>query len=407
MNKLKVNTSTINRKSKIINKLFHEVNNNIRPCNIFLKSSVTPKLLGLFMGILFFKYIFSKYFDIQVRNLREIYNNFMNKTKKGIDGSIFKFIKLKVSDENINELKSLFKSEYFCIDESFQYIDEFHICLSLILWSCNTEEGIINYYTGLQISFEAIHKFIEEEKLNGKLLEIFNEKLLEIFNEDNIIIPKSYESYERKTLYEKIECSDWLESVALSYLQKNVIIQLFNYERVLINDDAGTEFPDCGETTIRNFLNICFYNIENNRFEIDESYDEKLKEYYKTFSSFEKQASIKKEQIFKRELSSRNAWVDIVSGLENVRYKENNTYEIIDGVNKYDEGEAKSNLFVVISKLLNIKYDDTLNNFLDKLKEAELISDYINNLDEKTFHGPLEITKILKYTIQMSMGISL
>ena len=187
-----IDLDAINRKSKIINKLFHEINNNIRPSNNFLKLSVTPKLLGLFMGILFFKYIFIKYFDIQETNSRKIYDDFMNKTKKGIDGSIFEFIKLKVFDENINELKSLFKSEYFSIDESLQYIDEFHICLSLILWSCNTKEGIINYYTGLQISFEAISNFIRTKFSN----ENSNQKvrnLLELFNNSNIIIPESYE----------------------------------------------------------------------------------------------------------------------------------------------------------------------------------------------------------------------
>lgn len=241
----------VNTKGSLANKLFHKVNEKFRPTNNFIdpESKLTTKLLGIFMGILFFKYIFSKYINQyknnnKIEEIKKIYNSFMTISDKGvISGNIFdklqklekidliiinkgdtKILSEKVLDNDIRIIKKLFNTKFFNI-KSIKYIDQFHICLSVILWLCNTEQEIINYYIGLYICFKAILKiegikqiFTDKDKdmLNINVLKLFNPH--EIFN-FKLIEP--YQRYNSSELYNKTDdCCDWLESLVLSYLDK-------------------------------------------------------------------------------------------------------------------------------------------------------------------------------------------
>jgi hypothetical protein len=92
------------------------------------------------------------------------------------------------------------------------------------------------------------------------------------------------------------------------------------------------KFPDCGESSLRNFINVITYNMDLGIYNLEildilGAVDE-LKEYYTVFNNEELQSSIQKVDIFGGLYNAREAWVNVVSNLPNVLYvKEHNGYK--------------------------------------------------------------------------------
>jgi hypothetical protein len=86
------------------------------------------------------------------------------------------------------------------------------------------------------------------------------------------------------------------------------------------------DYPDCGETSLRNFINIITYDFDTNTFNLDKFNSlepiEKLREYYRVFNNFEKQNDDNITfEIFDKKLNVRDAWDFVVSNFDNVNYQ--------------------------------------------------------------------------------------
>ena len=183
-------------------------------------------------------------------------------------------------------------------------LEIFYIILVILWYKFNNKAGIREYY----------------QSLNKYLLDDFK-----------IIIPDNYAN----TLFTYNDfinpSKDFYSVLAYVYYKTINSIQLLKYESVEYTKNicssctrANCYFPDCGETTLRNFLNIIFYDVVNNSFNYrrlcELEANDKLKEFYTKFNSFTLQSSNNKINIFNKELNARDAWSIIVSNLPNVKY---------------------------------------------------------------------------------------
>jgi hypothetical protein len=191
--------------------------------------------------------------------------------------------------------------------------------------------------------------------------------LKRLFNPENINVPSEYQKYEKEALKIKTVCNDWLESLAISYLVNISELPIYSYKSTSIYIDKTIfKFPDCGETSVRNLLNICFFNKKTQRFEVPNTAIDELKIFYETFTKFSDQSSSEKKVIFGKKLDSHEAWAEVVSNLNKkkslelgiIKYLKSDgkgyEFEIDSGANE----QNKSNIFYVISILLGIEYTD-------------------------------------------------
>ena len=125
-------------------------------------------------------------------------------------------------------------------------------------------------------------------------------------------------------------------------------VRLFDTGSSLLTD-GKTTYSDCGETAVRNLLNICFIKANNEDIDIDKLKEigvkEELLNYYKKYSTISSQSSG----------DARNAWSEVVSNLDEVNYVN------ISGDYKYninaglDVAGTMPNILKVVCTLFNKK----------------------------------------------------
>ena len=155
-------------------------------------------------------------------------------------------------------IKEIYIDEFFNLI-NFNKIDKdnitfsFHILLNILCWKLNINDDLNKYYEGIIFIFNKL-----KIKITFENIEYDNNKLQDSFEYKMFLL--TGESYK-----------------IINY-----------YESKVIND---IKYPDCGETTMRNFINLlCF-----NGFTFDIKKLDNLKPinqliiYYKIFNNFEKQ----------------------------------------------------------------------------------------------------------------------
>jgi hypothetical protein len=240
--------------------------------------------------------------------------------------------------------------EYFKLfsNKDFNY---YRAVLTVCWWISNNKLGITNYYLGIN--------------------KIFPEKL-------KVIIPEDFAStlYTNSILDEKI-ITNFYDGLYVLYKDKFTGIKIISYEKV--NNEFGLQFPDCGESSLRNFINAIIYDNKTMNYKLENldilGATEKLKEYYRIFNNEELQSSTQKIDIFEGSYNAREAWTIVVSDLPNVMYSKiynDYKYEIDCGSVTDSEGKSVLNILMVLRVLFtNIKEFDDFEKLLPIIKISE------------------------------------
>ena len=382
-----------NNEFKIIRKCFQKINNLVIPTNNLRKIDIDD--FARLIAYLYLNHRFEANIDNINKNIYTI-TNLLKTLQKSvnkddlilINNNIFKKIctlkipgiqfelssNMKYSDL-INYLSN-YKSELekiiappkfnskikeYLPDSYLKYkLEIFYIILVILWYKFNNKAGILKYY-------QSLNKYL----LNDFKIIIPDDYVNTLFTYNDLINPSK----------------DFYSILAYVYYKTFNSIQLLNYESVEYTKNictsctrSGCYFPDCGETMLRNFFNIIFYDVVNNNFNYKrlcelEASDE-LKEFYTKFNSFILQSRNDKINIFNKELNARDAWSIIISNLPDVNYIQ--TCKLNDGQIynfELNTGLSKnriSNILQVIKQLFK-----KINNFED-FEEIEIINNLIN-----------------------------
>jgi len=341
------NKLTDTNESKFIFKISKEIPNSVQPTNDIMK--LKPIDFGRYIAI---KYIFdnNKNFFIITEKNKIIFPNTDPKINKNDSEILIKYI---------NKLRKYFPFEK---KEPIYY----HIFLYCFWWVANNDTGIVEYYNGINEIFCIVNKY-------------FLKKYSYIDTNKKPQQTNSFDSFERiifsiTTEQFKIYNQEWSKNFCTeSKTNKNT-------------------YPDCGESTLRNFVNLLCVNVNGNKFDIDllKKFNgiKELKEYYTVFNNFTVQSDPNKlEYIYGENLNARDAWSKLIISFANdnviflrtCKEKSNhyNHFELNAGL---AQDRKTSNFFQIIKNLL-----PGINEWTD------IKTDTINNIEDKTIKGVGEI----------------
>jgi len=264
----------------IVNKVCRRIPGTIQPTLELMKKE--PIDYGRYIGL---KYI----------------NNKLLKDKKLISFNLDKQNKIVINEKIIvNEgikqrligyIDDIRKYIPFLDDDKFSY----HIILFCMFWVANNDGGIIQYYEGIKEVFELIRTnfkkdFVPDSPISIELTRIENPNSFE-----NYLLNNSKGKYPEFKLYNQ----EWAKHFCVSYRNQN--------------------YPDCGEITALNLINLIIYNKEIfDITKLGESAIPQLREFYRVFNQFDK-ISYKdnEEDIFGKKLNARNAWSYLIINYAN------------------------------------------------------------------------------------------
>jgi hypothetical protein len=372
---------------KLIIKLYRKINLDLRPSKIF--EEISNEKMGEIIGYLYLNYLnnnnlekktqinklksslFEKfkafnyefieeidnvYFKDKLIKIKNEYNEIlqeiplkhakksliMDKFKKTLDdyfilqtnfieSSYITFTYNKDEKELIKLIKKyiIFLNESISDENKFKNREFFMVLLALVFWNSNDREGILNYYRGLQ----------------------------SVLGEEIVRIPDDFMTQNEK--------SETFDDLIVDHITKNNS-ELLSYDRAIYH---GKEFPDCGETSLRNFFNLISYN--NNSKSYDKGIlellgaNEKLMSFYTNFDTIKKQFNgyTDKDGIFHE---PRNEWAEVVSDLECVIYEKNNESKKYEIGSKFND-EKVHNILNVIRKITRIKDWEDFNKILSPI----------------------------------------
>jgi leucine-rich repeat protein SHOC2 len=256
-----------------------------------------------------------------------------------INAKIYKHINLDKIDENV-----------------------FHVILAVLWWISDNKQSIRYYYEGLNE--------ILPSNMRVSIPEYFDDELF-TKAELNNTIPDNFE-------------------LALAITYKNYVSFIKIIEYQYAETIYANKFADCGETSLRNFINIISYDITRNKFDIGKlisiGANDQIVEYYSTFNNINKQVSTRKEIIFGKSMNGRDAWAVVVSNIQHVNYVNKQAmtigpdykYELQDGLSK-----------VTIDDIFIVNMLAVLQNLFSNIKNwsdfSVLISDINVNLNDEGY----------------------
>ena len=321
---------------------------------------------------------------------------FYNKTQNGvIFNKLYKDFKVRKDQEKDNEEKEEKENEKILIKEkvnnknnfnrAFGIIashfkveqkdnkpfskEMFHILLYCLWWVSNNMDGIKNYYKGINDTFKIINQD-DSIKVKFPIISIIQDETADVVNE-------SFETIVGKNIISPI---------------KNI-----NYEYAQnFCDEKVKRYPDCVETTVRNFINLlCFNGVHFDTTKLQEhlkNVNQKTIEYYKKYYNYDLQML----------LEARDEWSHLVIYHANDKLRFNNTcedkngksigYNIKSGVKTTDG--TNSNFFQLLQNLLSedIKIDTWK-------KQLSIINPLLTVGDEDDMDNETMKTGIGKFTI--------
>jgi hypothetical protein len=252
------------------------------------------------------------------------------------------------------ESNNIIKKKLFnikLITHNLDNINIFHWLLTLLIYKLSDKEKIKEYYEELNKILPIEERvIIKDDYINDNYT--FKELDIKTLESQAEIEKENKNNY---NIYALIMLKKINKIPINLYTQKHTKTYLYN-----------KEYPDCGETSVRNFINIITYDFDTNTFDLDKfnSLEPKdtLREYYRVFNNFKKQNNDDITfRIFGEELNARDAWDVVVSNLDNVKYdksyiedgKEYN-YEIDSGTSK----DGEENNMLCLLKILFPKIEE-------------------------------------------------
>jgi hypothetical protein len=333
-----------------IRKLSRDINGSIQPTLEF--ENVNPIDIGRYIALLYICKNNKNFINMNTsRNILTIGLTF-NPKDKANQSKLDDYIKtLRSYIDN----GSLIKTAFPITDKDCKNMTDidFHIILYCLWWVSKNNEGILNYYKGI-----------------NEVINICNEIL----------------SWGKHTVkYEPIDLgytnpdSDGFEKLALDITKKSFHKYEMQYPQHFCPPGKGNTYPDCGEITARNLINlICFdHEIKEFNIEILRKYEAipELVEYYQVFNTFKKQSAEETAKIYEQDLAAKDAWSRLIiyHANNNLRFNKscNNglNYELLDGM---AADGTTTNFFQLIKNLLPaIKKWENLNT---EPKRFEIVS---------------------------------
>jgi hypothetical protein len=216
--------------SKLINKICKYDTGSIRPTNDIMED-IKPYDYGFYAGIKYVNKFYKNFIEI-TKNNKIIFPKIQNiidrkkSTEKNTDD-------IKILTESTNKLNKYIPIGKDDKDDIFY----FHMLLFCLWWSANNDDGIKQYYNGINDVFCIFNKYLGPDKQ----LPYCNRSLKK----------SNTESFEQ------------------------IVFDITNDKFKIYNQESSKNFcqngdktyPDCGETTTRNLINLICFN--ENKFSID------------------------------------------------------------------------------------------------------------------------------------------
>jgi hypothetical protein len=245
----------------------------------------------------------------------------------------------------------------------------FHIILYCMWWTADNDDGITQYYRGINEVFSIIQPLgskydkYKQIDLENPPDNSFEARLL------GIVINKPYKEF---TIYHQQQAKNFCKTaIKLTY-------------------------SDCGEVTARNLINLLCFNGENFDIIILEKFAAipELINYYKTFNTFQRQSIVNISDDPELKLNARDAWSDLI-----IRHATNNI-KFNEQCNDGGEGGGGSKASFGFNVKSGLALDGSVSNFLQLIKnllrieswnDLEGIMTIKDNTDSRGF-GDIDIT---------------
>ena len=270
---------------------FYIINNNLRKKIYYLSNNIpgTPNVdpsndilynikpidIGRFITILYFMKIHDQLMSYDKGKIKCWFDNGYTAEKTAVEklqnfiDKIYKIEKIK------NNIKLGTKDKM-----------DFHLLLYCLWYILKDDNDINEYYKGIQDVFNITNKYSSN-----------------IYNICPVALPDS--DSENITFEEAI--------IKVTSTEFTVYRQERSRSFCDVSEsDFKYTYPDCGETTMRNLINLLCFDVKTGIFDLKilEKYNPilELVEYYKIFDDFNKQSSNDKKDIYGQTLTARDAW---------------------------------------------------------------------------------------------------
>jgi hypothetical protein len=309
------------------------------------KKKQEPKITLLDLG----RYIAAKYVNKFVKPL------FLGIHEKSGDIFITREYTKITKDEKDDIMKSVkFFNKFVKISDIDVF--SFHMLLFCLWWKVNTNDRFNDYYKGIQDIFDIVNRhqdyFIKKYS---------SENIPLIIGRGDSASASASASDSAPSPSASASANKSFEHLVLDI--NRVEFKIYNQEQSLhfCEGTPSRRYPDCGETTVRNIINILCFN--GTKFDIDllteKGAIKELKDYYTVFNNFELQSKTETSDIFGMQLNARDAWSKLINMYSqyNIQFgkicnkdTENEYgYDMQGGLTK---DETKSNLLQMIQNLI-------------------------------------------------------
>ena len=349
--------------AKIISQVSREIPGLIQPTKEIMQK-IKPDTIGKYIGLLYVsKSQWYKDLNAKSKALTKIVTSQVV-TKEEKDKAI---VESKAIGNLIKELAKANKENIFGIKPGTDNKNLFHIILYCLWWVANDKSGIKKYYEGINELFSVVNKHSPNQ---FPLINIPEDFVLTEFNKDEMTESINNPSFE-------------LIIAQLTAKSFNIFVQ--DYAKSYCSNPAKLTYADCGETTIRNLLNLISYDKSIGQFNVRMLQNlgaiNEVIEYYNVFKTFGLQASLKTKSIYGEELTARDAWSKLIIfyANKNVRFvnKCSNADFSFELNSAMAEDGSKSNLLQVVSNLLTKV--TVLNDISSKENNIKQIQDNTTN----------------------------
>jgi hypothetical protein len=339
-------------------------------------------------------YEYGKYIALKYINMK---NKFIGQKKDGgyflmLDGAVKGMFPYNIKKDYQTEILGIINNfKKFNFTEHNKIID-FRIIIYCMWWSSNNYNGIIEYYKGIKTIFDMIKECLPNNSDLRNILKICSDKI------SNNLSIKIFENGD----YDENKNDDGINEYKDGYGDEN--INVLSFEKIIYNITQSIhiykteksqnfdsikpfKYSDCGETVMRNFINIICY-AGNNIFNIDLikskfNLNEKLIEFYEKFDTIEKQSSNSHEEyIYDQKLNCRDAWSYLIIKYANNNIKFNEFYKNEDDYEygfDMTSGLSKDGQKINFLQLMNNLLGDEIQNFNEVSTETVKINSKIDN----------------------------
>jgi hypothetical protein len=329
--------------SKFIRKISkYERIDLIKPTNDIME--LKPIDLGRYIGIKFINMNHNLILDVSKKKI--IYIQTINQDKAV----------RKQLDEYISKLR-----RFIPIDDHNEPIF-FYLLLYCMWWVADNDQGIIEYYTGINQVFALLNKYISS---------------------DYQYEPVSFDTQTNS------DTDDTFESIVYNITKEPFIVFGQEWSKDFCN--PGNKYPDCGEVTARNLINLLCFNNDKFDIQILNKFNPipQLIEYYTQFNDFSKQSDKKLYCIYQDKLDARDAWSKLIINYANnnlvfVKSCKNHGYELNSGLSS---DKKNSNFFQLIKNLLPgiTNWDDLKTNIITDIVDKTTGGVGVINITHKEY----------------------